>query len=376
MTLGIDLRCLPPDSSAGGGIAHAARAVTKELARMHAETVVYVPRGAAFERTRMTIELDDNKRTSLVRALNDRPCDLLFVPSGAVSPRLAVPAIPWVHDCDIFDHPEWFPQSWWKRQLTTRMFLNGIRRAPHVFTPSEYTKNAIERLVPSARGHITVTGEGGGDDELAAIPVEQLPAMKVAARPPLMPLGVTRRFVLILGTLEPRKNISLICRIWPKVAKMVPGVDLVIAGQDGWKTHQIHAAIEECEHLLKPLDSQVILIQKTRDEGRLEFSEEDRHRLMLAADVVLVPSFSEGFGLVALDAIQAGTPVLTSDRGALPEVTGDPGMNPTDEVKWKNAMVDLLADPEACKRIVIRQSARRAYFSWQKTAGVILSNLA
>jgi glycosyltransferase involved in cell wall biosynthesis len=289
---------------------------------------------------------------------------------------LPVPAIPWVHDCDIFDHPEWFPQSWWKRQITTRLFLRGIRRAPHIFAASEYTKHAIERLVPSAKGRITVTGEGG-DAELAAIPSDRLADMKQQAAVRLTAQGITRPFVLMLGTLEPRKNISLICRLWPQVAQTSVGTDLVIAGQDGWKTTLIHDAIQQCQRELTSTDSRLILFQKKYSANRETFSEQDRRDLLLAARIVLVPSFSEGFGLVALEAIQAGTPVLASNRGALPEVVGEGEwlLDPDDASGWQAAIISVLSDSATRERISLAQQDHRARHSWERTARIIMEGI-
>ncbi len=378
------MRCLPTDGSAGGGIAHAARAVTEEIVRQwEGEVVLYVPRGCLMGKvaaepqpytdvlressSHQIVWLEGNSRRSLKRGLVEHPCDLLFVPSGAISPGLGVVAIPWVHDCDIFDHPEWFPQSWIKREMTTRMFLRGIRKAPIVFAVSEYTKASVARLSGIPAEQIVVTGEGG-DKELAEISINDLSRVKKGAVERLRSLGITRRFVLVLGTLEPRKNIPLICRIWPEVTKAVPDIDLVIAGQDGWKTVGIHAAI-------KTLGSRVHLIQKTRDSGQIEFTEDYRRDLLLAADLVLVPSCSEGFGLVALEAIQAGTPVITSNRGALPEVVGAGEwlLDPEDKKAWQEMVIRLLKDDTIHQEVQMQQSGRRKLFSWEATTRIILN---
>src|SRR3989344_1767050 len=377
MRLGIDLRCLPSDGSAGGGIAHAARAVTETLVGIGGcEIICYVPQNVAAPNVDAIMRLPDARRASLVDGLRHHPCDLLFVPSGAVSPMLPVLAVPWVHDCDIFDHPEWFPQSWWKRQITTRLFLRGIRRAPHIFAASEYTKRAIERLVPSAKGRITVTGEGG-DAELASIPSDGLADVKRQAVARLIAHGITRPFVLMLGTLEPRKNVSFICRLWPQVAQAIAGTDLIIAGQDGWKTSPIHAAIQQCQHELTSIDSRLILFQKKHPTNRETFSEQDRRDLLLAARAVLVPSLSEGAGLVALEAIQAGTPVLVSNRGALPEVVGEGEwlLDPEDASAWQAAIIQMLSDSAARERIRLAQQDRRTTHSREQTARIIMENI-
>ncbi|MEN9557973.1 MAG: hypothetical protein RL141_342 [Candidatus Parcubacteria bacterium] len=352
--IGVDLRCLPADGSAGGGIAHAARAIAAELEqRLGTRLIRYDVHG---------------NRHALIRAIKERPCDLLFVPSGAVSPGLPVPAIPWVHDLDIFDHPEWFPQSWVKRTLTTHFFLQGIRRAPHVFAVSEYTKQAMIRHARIPAHRVTVTSEGG-DDVLASIPRDQLAERKREAVQRLASLGITRRFALVLGTLEPRKNIAMLCRVWPEVVRQVPDVDLVIAGQDGWKTMAIHEAIRACPS--------TILLQKPHHNGRTPFTESDRRDLLLAASLVCVPSFSEGFGLVALEATQAGTPVLASRRGALPEVLGEGSwlLEPEDREGWREKVTQVLSDGALSRTMIDQQAARNASFSWRQTAHHILEVL-
>lgn len=349
LRLGIDLRCLPADGSPGSGVAHAAREITHAIIEDGRVSVVaYVPRGASFDPS--CVELDGTRRSELVRGLKKRPCDVLFVPSGAVSPGLPVPAIPWAHDVDIFSHPEWFPQAWWKRSLTTSLFLRGIRRAAHVFTVSEYTKKTLLRLVPDAK--ITVTGEGGD------------PRLAESAR-----LQPSRPFVLVLGTLEPRKNIELACGIWPNVAARVPGIDLVIAGRDGWKTGTIKAAMDGCMKSLADRDSKLIRLADVSDDAR--------RNLLLSASLVLVPSWSEGFGLVALEAVQAGTPVIASDRGALPEVVGQGEwlLDPADRTAWQNMIIKLLTDAAARQNVASGQSAVKSRWSWERTASIIVETL-
>ena len=143
MKLGLDLRCLPTDGSEGAGVAHAARSLCSRLCeRKDIEWLAFVPKGTKWEASKK-INLENTDGASLRRALAFSPCDLLFVPSGAIARGLNIPAVPWVHDLIIFEHPEWFPQSWFKRQMTTRLFLRGIKSAPIVFCVSEYTKKAI-----------------------------------------------------------------------------------------------------------------------------------------------------------------------------------------------------------------------------------------
>jgi glycosyltransferase involved in cell wall biosynthesis len=381
--LGIDLRCLPASGDEGSGIAHAARAVARELcAELGERAVVYQREGARGMGGRaagrpggqksgdsVIVLLKDGSRQSLVNAIRDVPCDVLFVPSGAVSPLLPVPAIPWVHDVDIFLHPEWFPQSWLKRFMTTRMFLHGVRSAPRVFAASSYTHDALVKLVPGIRDRVTVTGEGG-DGVLAKMTDEERERERLAARARLTPSGIKRPFVLMLGTVEPRKNIPLICDIWPEVAARVPETDLIIAGRDGWGMKAITSFLERCRARLTHSGSSLIRLTDVNDALRRD--------LLMAASVVAVPSWSEGFGLVALEAAQAGTPVLASDRGALPEVLGKGEwlIDPSDANAWCDALAHLLKDESYRDNICQIQAHQRSVWSWEKTGKIIADEVA
>ena len=397
MIVGLDLRCLPDRGTDGAGVAHAARALCAELIKDRTiKWEAYVPWHAEWDpETRQ--DLKDRSSLALKQAMRETPCGLLFVPSGAVSPGLPVPAVPWVHDLIIFDHPEWFPQSWLKRQVTTRLFLKGLQKAPLVLAVSEYTKQAIIRRARIPAERIIVTYEGG-DEELRLIKNEELRINKSAASIFCQrQLDLPCPFLLCLGTIEPRKNIAMLIRAWRSArasSRARDKISLVIAGQNGWRYGDVEKEITSLPEDVRPY---LYRLDKVTDD--------QRRQLLLAAQAVAVPSLDEGFGLTALEAMQAGTPVLSSDRGALPEVVGKAGtlIDPLDEDAWSRAILKL-ANPERPKifnsiglaaavnalkgkknvspvmtlngqdgaRAGREQAAR---FSWEKSAGIALEAL-
>jgi glycosyltransferase involved in cell wall biosynthesis len=297
------------------------------------------------------------------------PCDVLFVPSGAVAPGHSVPCVPWVHDLAIYAHPEWFPQPFFRRMLTTRLYRQGVVRAPVVLAVSDATRQDIVARfgVPEAR--VRVTHEGG-DPVLADLAGEALRHAKQRARHRLADRGITQPFVLQLGTLEPRKNVPTLLAAWREARpRFARPVDLVIAGADGWKLGPITRALDRERSY------------EGEDGARLHrvdaIDDDDRRDLLLAAELVAVPSFHEGFGLVALEAMQAGTAVMASDAGALPEVVGDAGilLPPTEVTVWARAMVDLMGTDEDRRRLAERGKARSQGMTWKRAAAVALHAL-
>jgi glycosyltransferase involved in cell wall biosynthesis len=356
--LGIDLRCLPADGSAGAGVAHASRAIVGAMLNSIPKgwTVkLYLPRGAKFDddlpSSTEYVALTGSRRADLLRGLRESSCDVLFVPSGAVALRLPVPAIPWVHDVDIYKHPEWFGESWLTRMRTTWMFREGLKKAPLIFSVSEYTREEIRKM--KIENRIIVTGEGG-DEKMR----EARSEMREAGDR-LLSRGVASPYILMLGTVEPRKNIEFGLR--SAVDNRWSG-SFVVAGRDGWKVDPINRAMDEASKQLK-----LIRINDVSDELRRD--------LLIGASIVLVPSLSEGFGLVALEAMQAGVPVIASDRGALPEVAGESILSLDDPRAWSDTIERLSLDLAFRSEWIARQRRDASRFSWKCSAEIVWNAL-
>lgn len=370
--IGVDLRCLPRDGSAGAGVAHAARALVAAIASNVERKMsnvcfrYYVPEGADWKLGEL-VNLSNATGKALRNALKEKPCDLLFVPGGSVAPAIKIPAVPWVHDLIIFEHPEWFNQSWWQRKITTGLFTKGLRKAPVIFAVSEYTKSQIVKLLGISEDKIVVTGEGG-DDTIADYRLTITNLRRGAGEFCEGELGLDREFVLCLGTVEPRKNIAMLIRAWKAAKrKSAQAPDLVVAGANGWKFEDVEAEIKQ--------------LTATEDQFFHRFravTDEQRRTLLLGASLVAVPSLDEGFGLVALEAMQAGTPVAVSNRGALPEVVGEAGMliDPQDEPAWAAAIMTCVQDERASKLRAEKGLEQASRFSWEKSAGNIITVLS
>lgn len=371
--IGIDLRCLPEDGSAGAGIAHAARYLTQALIAFSVawEWKLYVPVGASCPVGASVHALRGSSGAALRRGLREAFCDLLFVPSGAVAPGVCTPTIPWIHDLAIFDHPEWFNQSFVRRQLTTRLFLRGIRRSIALCVVSDDTKRMLCAMVPQVSDKKCVVTHEGGDPFLDALHGVSLDEARRAARARVAATGITNAFMLMLGTVEPRKNIHFLLECWRRAkAKFSRPVDIVIAGRDGWAL-PIH------------LDRASAALNEERDGSRIHrlrmCSDDDRRDLLLAADIVALPSLHEGFGLVALEAMQAGTALCASCAGAIPEVTGTDGgvlLAAHDADVWERALTGLVNDEDSRLELARLGKARSQFFSWNKTAHIVIEVLA
>jgi glycosyltransferase involved in cell wall biosynthesis len=163
------------------------------------------------------------------------------------------------------------------------------------------------------------------------------------------------RYVLALGTVEPRKNLPVLVRAFDKAASVDPALHLVVAGADGWGADELNAAWAAAEH-----GDRVVRLGYVNDAQRRD--------LLAGARMLAYPSRYEGFGLVPLEAMGAGIPVVASRAGALPEVLGDAAvLVDPDDVGGLAAALEQASGDDALREALVRDGREWvARYSWAR----------
>lgn len=295
--------------------------------------------------------------TPIVRApvalaveLRRRPIDLLHVQYTA-PPFCPVPVVTTIHDLAFEHHPETFTRRGsWQMKLTVR---RTARRAARVATVSEFSREDLLRTYRLPPEKVVVT-YNGVEPRFQPIPEDPREAALVRER-----WGIAGPYILALGSLQPRKNLPRLIRAYGSLRRRYPQLNhqLVIAGRDLWLAGEIHRQVAE-----EPWARQIVRTGYVPEEAL--------PALYRNADLLVYPSFFEGFGLPPIEAMACGVPVVTSRVGSLPEVCGEAAawIDPFDEGSIERAMFDVLTSParQASMRAAGLEQARR--FDWQETA--------
>ncbi|HUC37250.1 MAG TPA: glycosyltransferase family 1 protein [Acidimicrobiales bacterium] len=166
-----------------------------------------------------------------------------------------------------------------------------------------------------------------------------------------------RRYVLGIGTIEPRKDYPALVRAFDVATQRIDDVALVIAGADGWGTSAFERALDGA---------------RRRDRVvRLGYvAPQSLSSLLAGAAAVAYPSVYEGFGFVPLEAMAAGIPVVATAAGAIPEVVADGALlvAPGDDAALAEALVTVLCDEASRSALVERGRLRAASFTWEACA--------
>ena len=253
-----------------------------------------------------------------------------------------------IHDLIFRFFPEHhLPLNRW---YLTVMMPRFLRAADALIAVSEQTKRdamALYRL-PAERIHVVYEGV---DDRFQ--PVAD-PARLAALR---QRFKLPERFLLYLGTIEPRKNLPALLDAYHSLVAAGEEADLVIAGRKGW--------------LYQPVFAHV---RRLGLERRVHFTgwvdDADAPALLSAARAFVFPSLYEGFGLPPLEAMACGTPVVASNTSSLPEVVGDAGLlvDPTDRAALAAALRRVLADDGLAATLRAKGLRRARRFRWEKAA--------
>ncbi|MDE2058505.1 MAG: glycosyltransferase family 4 protein [candidate division NC10 bacterium] len=255
-----------------------------------------------------------------------------------------------IHDLAAERMPGIAPRRW-RARLASEKTRRTVHQATLVVVPSEQAARDVGDLMGVPREKIEIINQGVGDDYY---PERVAGGREALCRRYALPRD---RYVLFVGTLEPRKNIPTLVRAFGGMTRIRRSHCLVLVGAPG-------QGIEEISDVVRGsgLDGEVVM------PGYLP--PEEVRRLYSYADLFVYPSLYEGFGLPPLEAMACGTPTITSNTSSLPEVVGEAALqvDPRDPEALADAMNAILEDETLAVMLRARGFDRIKQFSWERTA--------
>lgn len=273
--------------------------------------------------------------------------ELFHATEHLLLPLRTVPTVLTVHDL-IFRHlpAHHKPLNRWYLNLAMPLYC---RRAMHVVTISKCTARDLVSAYGVPKEKITVVPEAA-DPRFHPQPLDTVTAVRAR-------YGLPVRYLLFVGTIEPRKNLTRLLAAFEIVHTDGLTDGLVIAGRRGWLCDDFFAALERSS-----ARDAVILPGYVPDE--------DLPSIYAGAQALVFPSLYEGFGLPVLEAMACGTPVLASRASSMPEVGGRAAsyFDPTSVEEMADNVRHLLRDNALKEEMQIEGLAQAAHFSWKKAA--------
>ncbi len=301
------------------------------------------------------------EQTALPAALWTDQADLVHGLVNTLPLVTKAPGVVTVHDLSFVRLPERFPLH--KRLYLSNLCRASVNRAKRVIAVSKQTASDLrtEFGVDSRRVEVVYNGVGG---QFRPLPAAEVEGFRERMRLPA-------RFLLYVGTLEPRKNLPHLLRSfagWRAASATGRDVGLVLAGARGWHYQEIFRLVSE--------------LGLTSDESGTPSEQEPvvyfpgflpEQELCLwynAASGFVYPSLFEGFGLPVLEAMASGTPVICSDAPSLQEVAGDAALivSARDQAALQDAFERLFSEHGVADSLRERGPRQAEQFSWERAA--------
>ena len=279
--------------------------------------------------------------------LIDPAADIFHATDHLLPPLRHARSVFTLYDLTFLKFPEvHLPLNRWYSRL---MVPRGLRAATAVIAISDCTKRdavTIYRL-PADRIRVIPLGV-----EARFQPIDPAAAIKVRDR-----YHLPARFILAVGTIEPRKNLVTLLEAYRGLIDRMPDLKLAIVGKRGWRAEAFFNRLRELG-----LEDRVIFPGFVPDD--------DLPAVYASAAVLAFPSIYEGFGLPVLEALACGTPVVCSNTSSLPEITAEAAilLAPDDVRGWSQALQRVVMDESLRLDLRRRGLQRAARFTWDATA--------
>lgn len=287
------------------------------------------------------------------RALAALAPDVAHFTNSMVPAGTAVSTVVTIHDMSLRLYPQCHPV---RRLLLNRPLMHvAIRRASAIVTVSHSTRRDLLRLHGLAPERVSVVHEAASPAFRPISDRGRLDGMRAK-------YGLPDRFILYVGTIEPRKNLARLVDAFAQARAAGIPHDLVCVGPYGWSSRDLAGRIE-----------QLGLSRHVHFTGYVPF--EDLPVIYNLGELFVFPSLYEGFGLPVVEAMASGTPVLTANTSSLVEIAGDGAetVDPMNTEALGDAIYELLTDEPRRRDLAERGWRRSRAFSWAQTAKDMLA---
>ncbi len=288
---------------------------------------------------------------SVPKALKKIKADLFISTDGFLSLNANIKTLLVIHDI-AFEH---FPETtgklngWYMRKFSPQF----AHRADRIATVSGFSKQDIVKTYGIDAGKVDVVYNGSKE---IYRPQSTGDAGQVLAR-----YGITGKYFIYAGAIQPRKNIARMLQAFDLFRKENPdSAQLVIAGRKAWQYEDVIHAHEQMQ-----FKNDVIFT------GHL--STWDLSALMSQSLALVYVSRFEGFGIPIIEAMNSGTAVITSNVSSMPEVAGDAALlvDPDSVSETAGAMLKIAKDPQFREGLIAKGNIQKQKFSWDKTADLL-----
>jgi glycosyltransferase involved in cell wall biosynthesis len=287
------------------------------------------------------------------RALKDVRPDVAHFTNGMIPPSAPVPTVVTIHDMSLRLHPQCHPV---RRLLINRPLLSlAIRSAARIVTVSHSARRDLLRLHGIDPNRVSVVHE-------AAAPAFRPIANRATLDEVRKRYGLPPRFVLYVGTIEPRKNLPRLMQAFASARAQGIPHHLVCAGPYGWSSRDLTDVVDRLR-----------LRHVVHFTGYVPVN--DLPAIYNLGDMFAFPSVYEGFGLPVVEAMACGTPVVTSNTSSLDEIASGAAetVDPYDVDALSAAFVRLARDAGWRRELSRRGFERARQFSWSRTAREMLA---
>jgi len=291
-----------------------------------------------------------SKQLAMAVLCNRLELDLIHFPTFPPPLLCLRPTVWTIHDATPWVHPE-------TMSLKGKLYFGRLgpwtaRISRTIITVSNESKRNIVQSLHISEQKVRVIYEGISKGFKRVEDASTLHSIR-------QKYSLPARFLLTVGTLEPRKNLPFLIEVFGRLRETSPGLGLVVVGRKGWKTEGI-------DRLLAEAGNGVVVT------GFVPRS--DLVGLYSLASAFVLASIYEGFGFPPLEAMACGCPVVVSNRGSLPEVVGGAGLLlELDNIDlWVESLRSLLSAPSMARALVGRGLSHVKKFSWESAASETL----